>query len=44
MRSLEESRALKEERDEKEEGSLAAAGLWVGGAHAMRSAASRRLW
>ena len=39
---LEESRALKEERKGKEAGSLAAARLWVGGAHAMRRAASRR--
>ena len=42
MRCLDESRALKEEREGKEAGSLAAAGLWVGGAHAMRRAASRR--
>ena len=28
----------------KEVGRLAAAGLWVGGAHAMRRAASRRQW
>ena len=27
-----------------EEGSLAAAGLWVGGAHAIQRAASRRRW
>ena len=45
MRCLEESRALKEEeREGNDEGSLAAAGLWVGGAHAMRRAASRRQW
>ena len=31
MRYLEESRALKEESEGKEAGSLAAAGLWVGG-------------
>ena len=31
VRCLEESRALKEEREGKEVGSLAAAGLWVGG-------------
>ena len=42
MRCLDESRALKEETEGKEEGSLAGAGLWVGGAHAMRRAASRR--
>ena len=41
MRCLEESRVLKEEREGKEEGSLAAAGLWVGRAHAIRRAASR---
>ena len=39
-----ESRALKEEREGKEEGSLAVAGLWVGGAHAILSAASLRWW
>ena len=44
MRCLEESRALKVEREGKEEGSLAAAGLWVGGAHAMQRAASRHQW
>ena len=42
MRCLEESRALKDESKGKEEGSLAAAGLLVGGAHSMRRAPSRR--
>ena len=42
MRCLVESRALKEESEGKEEGSLAAAGLWVGGAHAILRAASLR--
>ena len=37
-----ESRALKEESEGKEGGSLAAAGLWVGGAHAILRAASLR--
>ena len=44
MRCLVESRALKEESEGNEEGSLAVAGLWVGGAHAIRRAASLRLW
>ena len=44
MRCLEESRALKEEREGKEVGSRAAAGLWVGEAHAMRRVASLRRW
>ena len=44
MRCLEESRALKEDKEGKEVGSLAAAGLWVGGAHAIRSAANWRRW
>ena len=44
MRCLEESRALKEDREGKEEGSLAAAGLSVGGEHAIRRAASLRQW
>ena len=42
MRCLDESGALKEDIEGKEAGSLAAAGLWVGGAHAIRRAASRR--
>ena len=42
MRCLEESSALKEEREGKEAGSLAVAGLWGGGARAIRRAASRR--
>ena len=37
-----ESRALKEESEGKEAGSLAAAGLWVGGAHAILRAVSLR--
>ena len=44
MRRLEESWALKEEREGKEEGSLAAVGLWVGGAHTIWRAASRCRW
>ena len=44
MRWLVESRALKDEREGKEEGSLAAAGLWVGGAQAILSAVSLRRW
>ena len=40
VKCREESWALKTEREGKEEGRRAAAGLWVGGTQAMRSAAS----
>ena len=40
VRCREESWALKTEREGKEEGRRAAARLWVGGAQAMRNAAS----